>query len=324
MRDELTSGRLADYLRRIGRIDLVPRVNPNRSADDQLDDWLARLPASRSSAPEIDVHPETVLIRATAPGGIVQQTLRITNVGYRLLRSTARVEPSGTLWLRLALEFDGRPFLTIDQTDLPIEVEFPETIDGPLVAQVVIDSNGGSRSIAVRVERPAGSFELPEHPRSAAGETVIARAALGQSLAHIPPGVRIAACCAGAAALRIVAAFMNRLLTGKDPVSGIEPRLASIAIILVAVGVLCGLAAVAGRRREWWDFPAIAFAAGSAGLLVASVWCALLQSVEHLFAFLSSGSLVLAGLVSCALGAVLAVCSSFLFPYRSSEPEATP
>ena len=49
VRDELTSGRLAEHLRRIGRTDLVPRPEPTQTADEQLDAWLARLPASRSS-----------------------------------------------------------------------------------------------------------------------------------------------------------------------------------------------------------------------------------------------------------------------------------
>src|SRR5262249_102887 len=57
LRDELSSGRLAEYLRRIQRNDLVPRLEMSQSHDEQLDQWLARLPASRSSAPELDVHP---------------------------------------------------------------------------------------------------------------------------------------------------------------------------------------------------------------------------------------------------------------------------
>ena len=72
-------------------------------------------------------------------------------MGYRLLRSTARIEPAGTRWLRLRPEHDGRPFATIDQTDVPIELELPETIDRPLEAFVVIESNGGTRRIAVRI-----------------------------------------------------------------------------------------------------------------------------------------------------------------------------
>ena len=100
VRDELVSGRLAEYLRRIGRPDLIPHSAPDRSPDDRLDEWLARLPATQSSAPELDVHPETLLVQAKMGGGVTRLSLRITNVGFRLLRSTradrARRRTSGS------------------------------------------------------------------------------------------------------------------------------------------------------------------------------------------------------------------------------------
>jgi len=70
VRDELTSGRLAEYLKRIQRTDLLPRPDAGMTADEQLDAWLARLPATRSSAPELDVHPQTLIVRAAAGGGL--------------------------------------------------------------------------------------------------------------------------------------------------------------------------------------------------------------------------------------------------------------
>ena len=63
LRDELVSGRLADYLRRIRRTDLLPPAAASGSADEQLDQWLGRLPVSRSSAPELDVHPDKLEVR---------------------------------------------------------------------------------------------------------------------------------------------------------------------------------------------------------------------------------------------------------------------
>ena len=126
LRDELTSGRLAHYLTRIQRSDLVPGPPAGRSPDDQLDDWLARLPVAHSSAPELDVHPETMLVKTAAGGGITRQTIRVTNVGYRLLKCTAKVDPPGTRWLRLTPEQDSRPFLTIDQTELASSSSCPK------------------------------------------------------------------------------------------------------------------------------------------------------------------------------------------------------
>src|SRR5207248_9867838 len=133
---------------------LVPRLEKARSLDEQLDEWLARLPVTRSSAPELDVHPEVLNVRAGGGGGVTRQALRVSNVGYRLLRCTARVEPAGTSWIRLHPEHDGHPFFTIEQTDLPIELEIPEVLDRPLCAAIVLDSNGGTRRVGVRIERP--------------------------------------------------------------------------------------------------------------------------------------------------------------------------
>ncbi len=100
LRDELDSGRLADYLRQIGRTDLLPGPAAGRSSDDRLDEWLSRLPVTQASSPELDVHPASLELR-TALGGITRHVLRITNVGFRLLRGTLRIEPAGTTWLRL-------------------------------------------------------------------------------------------------------------------------------------------------------------------------------------------------------------------------------
>ncbi len=88
VRDELISGRLVEYLRRIGRPELIPHSAADRSPDDRLDEWLARIPATQSSGPELDVHPETLLVQAKMGGGTARLSLRITNVGFRLLRST--------------------------------------------------------------------------------------------------------------------------------------------------------------------------------------------------------------------------------------------
>ena len=76
VRDELVSGRLIDFLRRIGRPDLIPHSAADRSADDRLDEWLARLPATQSSAPELEVHPQTLLVQAKTGGGVARMSLR--------------------------------------------------------------------------------------------------------------------------------------------------------------------------------------------------------------------------------------------------------
>ena len=147
--------------------------------------------------PEPDVHPESLTVRAAVKGGTIQQTIRVTNIGYRLLGSThGCVEPAGSPWLRLRPEH-GRPFSTIDQSDLPIEIDFPESIDRPLRAAIVIESNGGTKRIGVRVERSTGDL-LFGGPAVATTESPLPED--GQRLhvvvASLPPAVRIALCCA--------------------------------------------------------------------------------------------------------------------------------
>jgi hypothetical protein len=318
LRDELISGRLADYLRRAGRTDLVPKAGVARSADDQLDDWLARVPSTGSSAPELDVHPESVLVRTATGGGTTRQTLLITNVGYRLLRSTARIEPAGTRWVRLSPDHDGQSFATIDQTELPIELELPEKIDRPLIAQIVIDSNGGSRRIGVRIERPSEQVVIPESSGARTFPSSPWPEQWGRSASKVRPIVRIAAGCAGAAALRLGAGILNQWVAHGGPPNLTELRLISLAIILMAAGAIAGIA-LARRRGEWRDVPAGMFAGGVIGLLAAAFWFALLQIVERIVG-VSSNSLGTVVLVSTAFGGLLSLVSLFMLPYRSREP----
>jgi FHA domain len=319
MCDELMSGRLSEYLRRIHRPDLVPRLTPDRSADDQLDEWLARLPAAGSSAPELDVHPETVLVRAATGGGITQQTLRITNVGYRLLRCKARVEPPGTRWVRLRPEYDGRPFQTIDQTDLPIELELPETIDRPLGASIVIESNGGTRRVGVRIERASDQVVVPEPGGGASAAFPLWREQFFGKVARLAPVARIAIACAVAIALRLLVIVINALPIGAAPAHLSEPKLSAVGIILISLGMFAGLA-LASRRGERRDYPAAGFAGGAIGLLASALWFALLQSVERLLGPWAT-SIVAVALLWGLIGAALALLSIVVVPHRRNDQE---
>ena len=162
VRDELASGRLAEHLRKIQRTDLLPRPDSSHNADERLDAWLERLPAARSSAPELEVYPETLVVRAATAGGTVRQTLRITNVGYRLLRSRARVEGKEKTRIRIPAEFQDHSFLTVDQTDLPVEIDLPEDLSVTSPGAVVVESNGGTKRIEIKIERPARANQVPE------------------------------------------------------------------------------------------------------------------------------------------------------------------
>jgi hypothetical protein len=322
IRDELMSGRLTEYLRKIQRPDLVPQIAPDRPADDQLDDWLARLPASKKSAPELDVHPERLVIRAKTGGIIAGQSLRVSNVGYLLLRWTARVEPPDASWIRLRPEYAGRPVQTIEQTELPVDLELPDTIERPHRGHIVIESNGGTRRIEVRVERPVEAVVIPE---TTSGRDLDNSAWLGRlvrKVAGLPLGARLAAACLGMVALRLLMALLNLMPIGGAGTGPLQPRLAPVSIALVAAGAFLGLALVRSRG-EARDRPAAAFAGGALGLLTAAFWFAVVQSVEKTLGSWSNSIAALAT-VWGALGALLALGSMIVIPQRKGHSEALP
>ena len=123
------------------------------------------LPTTREARPELDVHPTRLLIRVAPGGGLIRKTVQVSNVGHRLLRSSARIEPPGVPWLALPTEFAGKPFVTIEAADLPLDVTIPETLPQPLTAELVIEGNGGSKRVKVILEaKPAPADFLEPGP----------------------------------------------------------------------------------------------------------------------------------------------------------------
>jgi hypothetical protein len=323
LRDELSSGRLAEYLRKIGRNDLAPRAGAALSADDQLDQWLARVPSTTSSAPELAVHPESLTIKTKTGGGVIERTLRISNIGYRMLRSSARVAPPAPPWLRIRPEFDGKPLHTIDQFDLPVQLSLPDRIDGPLSAEIVIESNGGTRRVAVRIERPTEpELNFDGSAASRALEPAWS-ALLTRSIARIRPFSRIGIAVIGAVTLRLLTIVLASVLPSLIVSSVKDPRLMSLAAVLIAAGMAAGWS-LARRADSWRDIPAAMVAGGACGLLAAALWSAVLQVIEGLLAF-GTGSTWVALLASAAAGALVAGASIWFIPFRATDPrESSP
>ena len=201
LRDELTSGRLAE---------LSPADSPARSgsARRSLRDrptisstigWLG-FPRPDRALPSWTFIPRRCSCGRRRGAGSRSRRFGSPTSAIGSCAATARVEPPGTRWVALRPEHDGRPFQTIDQTDLPVELELPETIDRPLIAQIVIESNGGTRRIGVRIERPAEQVVIPESAGAATSASPLWREQLQPKVAGVGPAARIAIGCAVAVA----------------------------------------------------------------------------------------------------------------------------
>jgi hypothetical protein len=317
LRDELTSGRLSDYVRRVQRPDLLPRLDQGGAGDDQLDEWLGRLPTTRPSAPELDVHPESLNLRAVAGGGRTHQTLRVTNVGFRLLRANARIEPASARWLRLSAGSNGGPFVTIDQTELGVELDLPEDLAGALEASILIESNGGTRRIPVRIEKAQEPSPLPDIAGPSRFQLSLSQMPLGEMLARVHPGMRVLFAVGAAIALRIVVLVVGLLTYGAG-----AARLSSVALALVGAGAVAA-SLLALRQPEQRDVPAAAFAGGLLGLLAAAVCFAIIQCVERLLGTWSTSFWAVA-LLWGTIGALVALASNYLIPHRPAATEVAP
>jgi hypothetical protein len=345
LRDELASGRLADYLRRIQRTDLLPDLpgrahgqaggpnagppplpdgrGPDSDAailDEPLDNWLGRLPISGSSAPELDVHPANLEVRAA--GGTTRHLLQIANVGYRLLRSTARVEPAGADWVKILAPYEGRVFSTIEQTELPVEITAPGVSKGPIDATIVIESNGGTRRIPVRIGQPERPPEWPDPVGFTSGWTLSdGLRAASRRIASVSVPTRLLAGVVLAVAVRSLVAASSLLPFGARGGSLAElhlPALAALCAVIAAIGgLLLGQRSAEGGPP---DAVATGAASGLFGILAAAVLYALVRTVERPLGDWSSSPWVV-GLLWAAIGAAVAGITGLLVPFHEPSRE---
>jgi hypothetical protein len=323
VRDELTSGRIAEHLRRIQRVDLLPSANASQNADEQLDHWLERLPSGRSSAPELDVHPDPLVVRVATAGGTVRQSLKISNVGYRLLRSKARVEETTTTRLRLSAEFTGRPFLTVDQTDLPVEIDLPEDPSVNALGAIVIESNGGTRRIPVRLERPVGALAIPARDATVVGPDLLDWSRpLRDRVIKLSLGRRVAYLSLMIVVFRLLIVLAGLIPLGSPAANRVEPRLGALTFALAALGLVAGVVWGA-RGADRRDMLSAGFAGGLLGFLAAAVGYALIKSGESLLGSWSS-SLPVVLLFWWLVGAALAFLSWIKLPSLPEPNEKEP
>ncbi|WP_435017323.1 FHA domain-containing protein [Tundrisphaera sp. TA3] len=301
LRDELASGRIDAFLLGIGRGDLRPRSALGSGADDRLDAWLASLPTSRPSRPELDVHPRRILVRASPGGGVVRKTIRVANVGYRLLRSSARVDPPDSPWLKLAPEFDDAPFATVEETEIAFDLIIPELLPVPLAGEIVVEGNGGTKRVAITLEPRRDGDAPPEILTNVATPSP-----LGGWIDRAGPRQLAREMSLGLAGLRLIVAVAG--LFGRP--AGLPPGSPAFPGVLVAFGAAgsilgLGLAARLGEPRE---MPFGAFAGGCVGALISAVVLAACRAFDPQV----SGGWAIATLVACLIWAAIGAAAAGL------------
>ena len=310
LRVELESGRLATFLHSIQRDDLRPLPSTS-TPDERLDAWLGRLPTLRAAAPDLDVHPTVVRVRALPGGGVTRAKIVITSTGFRLLRSTITVEPPATAWLTVPNGFAGVPFATSETTEIALEINVPESLDAPRSGFLAIESNGGSRRVEVRVE-PATRPALLAEPVATATSTGLG---LSDFLERTRPALRLVLGAVGALALRLLIAAGDWLGRGGDS----APSLPGETFLGAALGGLAG-ALFAARRGARGDTPSATFAGAFAGVLIAAFLVAVCRSIEPT-ASRSAGALGINLLLWIFLGGAAVLASLAVVPFRASGQE---
>jgi hypothetical protein len=243
---------------------------------------------------------------------MIRSSLQITNTGYRLLRTTVRVEPASATWVKLPADSARGPIVTVDQTDLAIEVHIPENYDEPPSATVVLDSNGGTRRVEVRLERPAAPALFPDAPDVCEQHPGLS---LGTVIARQPLPLRLITWSLGALLLRVLL-LASALVASPGPD---RPTLAGAAIVMAVVGCVAAVR-FALKHGELRDVPAVGFAGGLLGVFAATVLVAACRTLEPLLGRTLAASPIAVCLLWGVLGAALAGLSAVLAPPRT-EPE---
>ena len=162
-RELLEQGYLEKFLARLGRPDLALAAReaarfPDR--DRGLDQFLARLPCTVLRPPALQVEPREINLGQMPVGQDRRFDLHLDNAGNRLLYGTITVEDCP--WLSIG-EGPGAPqklFQFTDQCIIPIHILGRRLRAGskPLEGRLMIESNGGSATVVVRVAVPVKPF----------------------------------------------------------------------------------------------------------------------------------------------------------------------
>lgn len=295
LRDELASGRLDRFVESVGVRDLAVPGPEAGGLDERLDQWLGKIPAAKPAAAELDVAPLELRISADR-GGTVRRAIRVSNVGYRLLKSTVRASGDARTWIKTD-DLYSRPFTTIESTNVPLEVTVPESLDRPLRGVIEIESNGGKKRVEIVVEkrrRETIEAVVPEPEPFARG--------ILDRVRELSLGARMVSLAGVLVAARLLFAASARLGEG----------LRGPAFAFALAGGIAGIA-FAVRKNRPWDAFFSGFAGFAFGIMAACVSSSSFSAVESALGAWSSATPIATTLWG-AIAAILALVSARLVP----------
>lgn len=160
--DLLKHGFLSSFLGGLGRADLALAAQEAAQFPDQdrgLDQFLSRLPTQVLEAPKLKAEPSEVNLGQVPIGSDRLFDLHLINLGMRLVYGSV---VSDCKWLTLG-EAPGNPqklFQFGAEMTIPVQVRGQHLRAGtkPLVGKLVIESNGGTVTVAVRADVPVKPY----------------------------------------------------------------------------------------------------------------------------------------------------------------------
>lgn len=162
-RDLLLQGHLATFLGGLGRADLAQAARecaqfPHR--DRALSQFLGRLPTDVISPPKLQVEPLSINLGVLKPGEDQHTELRLANHGQNLLYGT--IAAVDCPWLTLG-EAPGTPeksFQLLREGTIRVNLRGAalRASKSPLDGTLVVDTNGGTQTVQIRVQVPVTPF----------------------------------------------------------------------------------------------------------------------------------------------------------------------
>jgi hypothetical protein len=159
----LEQGLLESFFTGLGRADLTRAARAAARAPDRdrgLDELLEKLPAGVLLPPRVKVYPQEVHLGVLPFGTDQRFELHLENSGHRLLRGSITCED--TPWLVLG-DGPGSPeklFQFGHEAVIPVQVKGKRLRAGhkPLEGRLLVESNGGTVAVMVRVDVPVTPF----------------------------------------------------------------------------------------------------------------------------------------------------------------------